>query len=115
MRHERGASALILGVGVPRDSKQQCHFVRWVASYSPCLPDPRGERRAIFFWRYAASPGRCYCSSASGSSIPSSCSTMVSKINKGVAFLSLIKRVKGRIPPGDGRLAPVNSKESMAS
>src|SRR4029079_11038114 len=61
MRHERGASPLVLRVGLAGNSKQKRHFFYWVARRGACLPHPRCEGGTILFWRYEAPLWPRYC------------------------------------------------------
>ena len=65
MRHERGASPLVLSVGFSGNSKQKRHFFYRVARRGTCLPHPSCEGGTILFWRYEAPLWPCYCCGAS--------------------------------------------------
>ena len=65
MRHERGASPLVLSVGLSGNSKQKRHFFYRVSRRAACLPHPRCEGGTILFWRYEAPLWPCYCCGAS--------------------------------------------------
>src|SRR4029453_11487407 len=66
MRHERGASPFVLGVGISGNSEQQRHFVYRITSNCPRMPNPGGERRTILPRRDAAFPRGGYRCSAAG-------------------------------------------------